>query len=70
MPADNVWFPADVDADEDTAIHVIDSYFELNADNYEDHALVLAYKHHAKLYDDNASASTPTSPRRSRYSTG
>jgi hypothetical protein len=51
VPADNVWFPAKVD--EDTAVHVIASYFQLNAHNYEHRALVLAQKHHANLYDDN-----------------
>lgn len=50
-PADNVWAPAELD--EDTAVHVIASYFQLHADNYEDRALVLAYKHQARLYDDN-----------------
>jgi hypothetical protein len=50
-PADNVWFPAEVD--ENTAVGVIDSYFQMHADNYEDRALVLAYKDQAKQEDDN-----------------
>jgi len=72
MPADNVWVPAKVD--EATAVHVIASYFELHADNYEDRALVLAYKHHAKLYDDNlalyAANNNVCSPRSNRCEPG
>jgi hypothetical protein len=51
VPADNVWVPAEVD--EDTAVHVIASYFQLNADNYEGRALVLAYKDEADREEDN-----------------
>ena len=51
VPADNVWVPAEVN--EDTAVNVIASYFQLNADNYEGRALVLAYKDEADREEDN-----------------
>jgi hypothetical protein len=51
VPADNVWVSAEVE--EDTAVGVIASYFQLHADNYEDHALVLAYKDEADCEEDN-----------------
>src|ERR1700722_4252294 len=51
VPADNVWMPAEVD--ENTAVHVIDSYFQVHADDYEDRALVLSYKGEATQEDDN-----------------
>ena len=72
MPADNVWFPAEVD--ENTAVFVIDSYFQMHADNYEDRALVLAYKYEAKQEDDNlalyAANDNVCSPRSNRCEPG
>jgi hypothetical protein len=51
VPVDNVWLPAEVD--ENTAVGVIASYFDMHADNYEGRALVLAYKDEVDREEDN-----------------
>jgi hypothetical protein len=51
VPADNVWFPAEVD--ENTAVFVIDSYFQIHADNYDDRALLLPFKDELSYAKEN-----------------
>lgn len=57
VPADNVWFPAEV-VDENTAVRVIASYFQVHADNYEARALVVPCKDELTSAEENLALAT------------